>query len=173
MLEVCVHYILLLHLRALQASLSNSIYPHLHWPSSTQAAWLPFLLATSLTALLEVYTKTIDNLSLPLYFCAFLKALEMHGTSENPSWRKIVEQFRKMRDPTSEATALSLHDRSTGHRHAEMARWKIVAGGTQDLDWKEGVSLTAACTSQMATIMYILYMYVYLTYFFHTNPVGW
>lgn len=48
-----------------------------------EAAWLPFLLATSLTALLEVYTKTVDNLSLPLFFCAFLKALEMQ-TSENP-----------------------------------------------------------------------------------------
>lgn len=50
--------------------------------ASEAQAMLPFLLASVLTALLEVYTKSIDNLSLPLFFCAFLKVLEMQlGTS--------------------------------------------------------------------------------------------
>ncbi|CAK9043731.1 unnamed protein product [Durusdinium trenchii] len=40
----------------------------MHWP---------FFLTTALAALLEVYTNTVDNLALPLFFCTFLKALEM------------------------------------------------------------------------------------------------
>ena len=39
-----------------------------HWQSS--------LLAAALTALLEVYTTSIDNLALPLFFCAFHKSME-------------------------------------------------------------------------------------------------
>lgn len=43
---------------------------------STIDHWQSSLLAAALTALLEVYTTSIDNLALPLFFCALHKSME-------------------------------------------------------------------------------------------------
>ena len=53
-------------------------------PALQEIFW-PFFLTTLLAGLLEVYTQTVDNLALPLFFCAFLKTLEM-SQSETSSW---------------------------------------------------------------------------------------